>query len=394
MATIYKTSRSKFYFARFSDGSGSCKRISKSTKTESKREAKVIAGRFEADARREVAKTKSDSEIPAMIGRTVELASLELQQDRLTLQRAEELIRLMHAAASPQDTGTSFRRFARAWLDLKEKSTAPMTWWGYNRAVKVTCSVLGPKAEGAMRHLTICDLEQVQAALSEGRRGKTANLYFGEIRRILESAVAKEIITRNPASFVKALSTADSKKRVEFTIDEVRRIIAAAPDTEWRELIKLAALTGLRQGDLLSLTGDNIVSGRIQRLPSKTSNSSSEVLVIPLRPETLEWLEGIAGYLFPTIRALKQPRRDKPFKEIMRAAGVADKVVLAAGDPPAVGVRSFHSLRHCAGTWLAEAGVPEDVRMKILGHKSGKVHGGYVHHDEALVRAVASLPKL
>ena len=29
MAIIYKTSRSKFYFARFSDGSGSCKRFAR-----------------------------------------------------------------------------------------------------------------------------------------------------------------------------------------------------------------------------------------------------------------------------------------------------------------------------------------------------------------------------
>ena len=73
MASIYKTSQSRFYFARFSDGSGSGKRISKSTKTESKREAKRIAAEFESAARKRVAKEAVDSEIPAMIRRTVEL---------------------------------------------------------------------------------------------------------------------------------------------------------------------------------------------------------------------------------------------------------------------------------------------------------------------------------
>ena len=69
MASIYKTSQSRFYFARFSDGSGSGKRISKSTKTESKREAtreaKRIAAEFESAARKLVAKEAVDSEIPA-----------------------------------------------------------------------------------------------------------------------------------------------------------------------------------------------------------------------------------------------------------------------------------------------------------------------------------------
>ena len=147
MASIYKTSQSRFYFARFSDGSGSGKRISKSTKTESKREAKRIAAEFESAARKLVAKEAVDSEIPAMIRRTVELAALESQQGRLTLQRAEELIRLMHQAANPSDTGSSFRRFAGEWLDIKEKDTAATTWRAYSDAVKAACAILGSKAK-------------------------------------------------------------------------------------------------------------------------------------------------------------------------------------------------------------------------------------------------------
>ena len=148
MASIYKTSQSRFYFARFSDGSG--KRNSKSTKTECKREAKRIAAEFESATRKLVAKEAVDSEIPAMIRRAVELASLESQPGRLTLQRAEELIRLMHQAAIPSDTGSSFRRFAGEWLDIKEKDTAATTWRAYSDAVKaamrcyriVTCTLL------------------------------------------------------------------------------------------------------------------------------------------------------------------------------------------------------------------------------------------------------------
>lgn len=122
MATVYQTNQSKYWLARYYDGTG--KRFSKSTKTISKREAKRKAAEFEAEARKRAAKAEADSEIPAMIRRTVEMAALESQQGRLTLQRAEELIRLMQQAVNPSDTGASFRRFAREWLDTKEKSTA------------------------------------------------------------------------------------------------------------------------------------------------------------------------------------------------------------------------------------------------------------------------------
>ena len=392
MATIYKTAQSRYYFARFSDGGGSGKRISRSTKSESKRDAKRIAGEFEAAARKAVSKAEVDAEIPGMIRRSVELAALESQQGRLTLQRAEELIRLMQQAANPGDTGVNFRRFAGAWLDSKEKSTAPATWRAYRDAVKLASGVLGSKMDGPMRNITVADMERVMASMAEGRRGKSVNYYFGEVRRIFESAVEKDIITKNPAKFVKNLPTGDSRKRVDFSTDEVRRILIHAPSSEWRELIRLAAQTGMRQGDLLELTGENIVGGWIQRLPSKTSTRSNEVLRIPLNPESLAWLEGRAGYLFPMIRATES--RSRPFKKAMKAAGVSDRVVLAAGDPPVIGIRSFHSLRHCVASWLAEAGIPADVRMKFVSHKSSKVHALYTHHNEALVRAVAALPSL
>ena len=391
MASIYKTSQSRFYFARFSDGSGSGKRISKSTKTESKREAKRIAAEFESAARKRVAKEAVDSEIPAMIRRTVELAALESQQGRLTLQRAEELIRLMHQAANPSDTGSSFRRFAGEWLDVKEKDTASTTWRAYSDAVKAACAILGSKADGPLRQITVADMERVQTTMAETRKGKTVNYLFGAIRRILESAVQKDIITKNPAKPVKGRPLGDSIKRVEFTAEEVRLLLAHAPTPEWYGLILLGAQTGLRQGDLLRLTSDNIVAGRIQILASDTSN---DVLKIPLRPESLEWLKGRTGALFPELQATRQESRPALFSAIRETAGVAHEVILAAGDPPVVGTRSFHSLRHSFASWMAEADIHSDVRRKLTGHKSNSIHANYTHHDSALDRAVAALPDL
>jgi hypothetical protein len=39
--------------------------------------------------------------------------------------------------------------------------------------------------------------------------------------------------------------------------------------------------------------------------------------------------------------------------------------------------------------------VPEDIRMKVLGHSDKAVHAKYTHHDEkALREAMTKLPKL
>jgi integrase len=394
MATTYKTSQSKFWFARYSDGTG--KRVSKSTKATSRREAKRIAADFESAARKETKQTADDMEIPKMIARTVQQASLELQQGTLTLQRAEELIRAMHQAAHPEDVGSSFRRFAGAWLDAKEKALAPGTYRGYADAVKLANRFLGAKADGPLRGIAVADMENLQTALSEGRRGKTTNYYISVIRRILESAVQKDLIVKNPGHGLNGLAVGDSTPRREFSQAEVKKLLTHSDKEgpEWHGMILLAAHTGLRRGDLKMLTADNIVNGRVQRQPSKGKAKSGEVLEIPLTPECLTWLKGHTGSLFPTINAMKDTTIGAAFSRIMKAAGVPKVIVLAAGDPPVIARRSFHSLRHSFASWLANADIAADVRQKLTGHKSSQVHAKYTHHDEALDRAVAKLPSL
>jgi integrase len=62
-----------------------------------------------------------------------------------------------------------------------------------------------------------------------------------------------------------------------------------------------------------------------------------------------------------------------------------------AGLPPA----PLHVARGTTATLLAEAGVPEDVRMQILGHVSVTAHRGYVYIDQTRTRdAMKALDQL
>jgi integrase len=79
------------------------------------------------------------------------------------------------------------------------------------------------------------------------------------------------------------------------------------------------------------------------------------------------------------------------FGAIMKKAGVTKEIELPGGIKA---VRSFHSLRHTFASMLAEADVHADVRQKLTGHSSSKIHQRYTHHDEALDRAVGMLPDL
>jgi integrase len=55
--------------------------------------------------------------------------------------------------------------------------------------------------------------------------------------------------------------------------------------------------------------------------------------------------------------------------------------------------RSFHSLRHSFNSALANAGVAEEIRMKLTGHASKAMNDRYTHLQvAALKNAVTAIP--
>lgn len=78
----------------------------------------------------------------------------------------------------------------------------------------------------------------------------------------------------------------------------------------------------------------------------------------------------------------------------MKDAGVErGKSVKGTGRGRARHERSFHSTRHTVSTWLADAGVTEDLRMLITDHDSREVASKYTHHSvKSLHAAIAKLP--
>jgi len=54
---------------------------------------------------------------------------------------------------------------------------------------------------------------------------------------------------------------------------------------------------------------------------------------------------------------------------------------------------TFHSLRHSFNSAMANAGVSQEVRMKLTGHADTATNAGYTHHElEPLRKAIESIP--
>jgi integrase len=55
----------------------------------------------------------------------------------------------------------------------------------------------------------------------------------------------------------------------------------------------------------------------------------------------------------------------------------------------------FHSLRHSFVSILANANVPEEMRMELTGHVTRDIHKRYTKHElSKLQKAIALLPSL
>ncbi|WP_301119910.1 tyrosine-type recombinase/integrase [Mycolicibacterium fortuitum] len=78
------------------------------------------------------------------------------------------------------------------------------------------------------------------------------------------------------------------------------------------------------------------------------------------------------------------PSNDRrAWRDALMAAGVARR----GDDGKLAGWSPLHAARHTTATLLMAAGVPEKVRMEIMGQSSVQAQQGYVHADLTLTRA-------
>jgi integrase len=223
------------------------------------------------------------------------------------------------------------------------------------------------------------------------RTAATVNKALAALRRVLEAAIAQKLATFNAAKLCRTLDTDDSTLRAPFTVTEIRAMLDHKETSdEWKGAITIAAHTGLRLSDVLSLSTKNVDGTRLVIMPSKTAKSK-KVITVPLTPACIQWIGKKKGDFFPKLKEQKTAVSSTQFTRIMEKAKVPKEIELAGGIKAS---RSFHALRHTFASLLAEADVHSDIRQKLTGHSSSKIHQRYTHHDEALDRAVGTLPAL
>lgn len=225
----------------------------------------------------------------------------------------------------------------------------------------------------------LCDISRAEIQqyvlekLKQGFAWETANHLRHLLSKVMGTAVNWDYILRNPVRGVKMPERTLKRPHTFLTADEVRSLIAASKEPA-RTIILLAAMTGLRIGEILALRWGRIdfIRGTLHVTETcykghfgspKTRASRREV---PLAPAVVRELkahysrsadDSSSALVFAT-------RQGGP----LAADNLRKKLLRSACERAGLPRIDWHTLRHTHGTLLHAQGTPLKVAQAQLGH--------------------------
>ena len=216
-----------------------------------------------------------------------------------------------------------------------------------------------------------------------GNKNATINRYLQALSKMLNLAVANELINKNPMWSVKKLKennhktrtlSADEEKRLFVEIEkgyEVtgrdRKIKTIYPYIHLKPIIICALQTGMRRGEIFNLKWANIDFDYeyIELLETK-SGKSRKVPISSKLMKVLEEVKNSTEYVFIN-NETQEPYIDikKAFHSVLQKAEIKNF--------------RFHDFRHTAATRMLEKGADIRTVQEILGHSSVAVTERYTH---------------
>jgi integrase len=229
----------------------------------------------------------------------------------------------------------------------------------------------------------------------------THNYYLKAAKQFCRWMMQNRRASENPLQYLKGLNARIDIRhnRRPLSTDEVRRLLEKTQTEPERLgmsgheralLYRLAVETGLRAGELRSLTVSSFdLEGLTVTLEAAFSKHRKQDR-LPLRPDTAIALQGFLCGKMPNVRVFDlHIRTADMLKADLKAAGIAYQ-------DEAGRYADFHSLRHTTGSLLAASGTHPKVAQSLMRH--GDINltmSRYTHIFRGQEsKAVESLPDL
>jgi integrase len=304
-----------------------------------------------------------------------------------------EALSKVHKRSYVSPTRETLADYLNEWLEAIKPSVRVSTWRSYELNVRVH---LIPGLGGIrLQDLNATRIDAFYGSLLErgwSRSGNTGGLnprtvkYIGMIlKRALGSAVKKRRIERNPVDDAERVQVKNETEMRTWSAEELRRFLDHVRDDRLYTAYLLAAMTGLRRGELLGLRWRAVslesarlsvretllaVQDKLTWSEPKTKKSKRLVAldndtVAALRvhrsrqnEERLAWGPAYENNDLVFARENGEPIHPNRFSEWF------DRRIAAAGVPR---IR-FHDLRHTHASLALAAGVNPKVVSERLGH--------------------------
>lgn len=209
---------------------------------------------------------------------------------------------------------------------------------------------------------------------------QTANKQLTMLRQMLDVAVEEQVIQSNPARAVKPLIPKESERGC-FTLQQVQALFSEHwPNRYIEAMCRLAALTGMRLGEVQGLCFDQIRNDTIDldrswaKMEGLKTPKSGKNRYVPIPSDLTVELRSFLhqGDLIFTLdgeRPIDATSVRYALRRRMDECGIdwqAEKL-------------SFHSFRHFANSHLLDAGLQGESVRAVIGHASARMTQRYNH---------------
>lgn len=259
----------------------------------------------------------------------------------------------------------------------EEKQKVLVTWWkdqlGAYTLADVTPAMIAERRDKLLGETTYRKTKRSPA---------TVVRYLAALSHVYSTAVDEwGWLESNPVSKVKRPT--EPRGRVRYLSDEERgRLLEACRESRnpyLYTIVVLAISTGMRHGEILSLTWNDVDLDRSRIVLDQTKNN--ERRAVPL-----------VGPAFDLLKALSEVRLEGA--RLLFPGNDPDRPVddrhawLFALEKAKIENFRFHDLRHTAASYLAMNGATLAEIAEVLGHKTFQMVKRYAHLSEAHTASV------
>ena len=246
--------------------------------------------------------------------------------------------------------------------------------------------------ERDLSQITRADVDALMAKLiADGKSAKTARNVRGDLAHICNHAVREGWLTSSPVTgAIRPIGTDEGGEDLRFLeVESVYQLVRLGPQDDElgreveRDLYLVAAMTGMRQGELLGLGCGQVdfAAGVIRVVrqvqdgvfgPTKGKKRRS----VPMAEPVARVLARRCADLAPDVLVFGEPQTGQPVSRHR----VGGERFATACKRAAVQRVTFHELRHTFGTTVAREGASLVEIMAWMGHEDLATTQKYLHY--------------